>query len=668
VAADDRPSSDAGAGPSDRLDSWKEIASYLKRSVRTVTRWERDEGLPVHRHVHSKAGTVYARKGEVDAWWAERGKRLEKVEAQRPGKRGRRAAAVLAGAILLFGLLAWLALRSDAPRAEAQLVPLTSYTGIEGPPSLSPDGNQVAFERGGDLYVKQVDGEALVRLTSTTAEERNPAWSPDSRQIAFVRDGTAVFVVSPLGGDERRIAATRASLLLKAMAWTPDGRWLVVSEMTSPVGASLFRVHASSGEKTRLTFPPEPSIGDGWPAVSPDGRTLAFARYAQDTSARIFAMPLAGGEPSPLTTDGAPIFGLAFTPDASQIVFASDRGGSSRLWQLSLAGRRGHDPAPLPRAGENARFPSISRGAGALPVRLAYQRFEENLDIRRAWLAIEGRARALRAGGPFIASTRSEDHPRYSPDGRRIAFVSKRSGTWQVWVCEADGSRPVRLTSMEGPIVLAPQWSPDGRRMAFFATGASGNYLAYTIGAEGGPPSRLRHDDRGFEALPVWSRDGRWIYLASGRSGSLQIWKMPAGGGELVQVTRGGGAEAAESMDGRFLYYTKVSEVGPGLWRVPTEGGSEVCVLERVRFGYWKVASDGIYYLDFDTAPLIGPALQFFEFSTGRVSAIGTLEKSVHWANNPGFDVSPDEGSLLYTSLESTEADLMLIDHFQPGR
>jgi Tol biopolymer transport system component len=442
-----------------------------------------------------------------------------------------------------------------------------------------------------------------------------------------------------------------------------------VSELTSPVGASLFRIDASSGEKTRLSFPPEPSIGDGWPAVSPDGRTLAFARYSQDTSARIFAMPLAGGEPSPLTTDGAPIFGLAFTPDANEIVFASDRGGASRLWHVPLAGLRDHDPVPLPSAGENARFPSISRGAGALSVRLAYQRFEENLDIRRAWLAREsGRAPSLRTGGPFISSTRSEDHPRYSPDGRRIAFVSKRSGTWQVWVCEADGSRPVRLTSMEGPIVLAPQWSPDGLSIAFFATGASGNYLAYTIGAEGGQPSRLRHDDRGFEALPIWSRDGRWIYLASGRSGSLQIWKMRAGGGQLVQITRGGGAEASESTDGRLLYYTKVSEVGPGLWSVPTEGGSEVRVLERVRFGYWKVASAGIYYLDFDETPLIGPALQYFELSTGRTSTVGTLEKSVHWANNPGFDISPDGGSLLYTSLESTEADLMLIDHFQPGR
>ena len=57
----------------DRLDSWKEIAAYLNRSVRTVTRWERQEGLPVHRHLHSKSGSVYAYKPELDDWWKNRG-------------------------------------------------------------------------------------------------------------------------------------------------------------------------------------------------------------------------------------------------------------------------------------------------------------------------------------------------------------------------------------------------------------------------------------------------------------------------------------------------------------------------------------------------------------------------------------------------------------------
>jgi hypothetical protein len=63
------------AGSAGRLDSWKEIAAYLKRGVRTVQRWEREESLPVHRLQHEKAGTVYAYKHELDAWWTARAER-----------------------------------------------------------------------------------------------------------------------------------------------------------------------------------------------------------------------------------------------------------------------------------------------------------------------------------------------------------------------------------------------------------------------------------------------------------------------------------------------------------------------------------------------------------------------------------------------------------------
>src|SRR5215510_15441527 len=61
----------------DRLESWKEIASYLRRDVRTVQRWERRENLPVHRHVHDKLATVYAYRAEIDAWWKSGRERLE---------------------------------------------------------------------------------------------------------------------------------------------------------------------------------------------------------------------------------------------------------------------------------------------------------------------------------------------------------------------------------------------------------------------------------------------------------------------------------------------------------------------------------------------------------------------------------------------------------------
>src|SRR4029450_7514061 len=130
---------------SDRLDSWKEIAAYLRRSVRTVTRWEREEGLPIHRHLHSKSGTVYAFKPELGAWWTNRGAEIDREPPGPPSgwlsraRHSRRLAAAVIGALCLAGL-AWFILgRSSRPAVASRLVPLTTYPGIEGPPSLSPD-------------------------------------------------------------------------------------------------------------------------------------------------------------------------------------------------------------------------------------------------------------------------------------------------------------------------------------------------------------------------------------------------------------------------------------------------------------------------------------------------------------------------------------------------
>lgn len=268
----------------DRLDSWKEIAAHLKRSVRTVTRWEQEEGLPVHRHQHHKAGSVYAYKSELDLWWIARGSQLERERnpadnqleksSDGPAQRQRQVivtvavtAVLLAGALTALAAL-WFAARSRHLATTSMVTstpipmpgPLTTYPGIEGPPTLSPDGNQVAFERNGDIYIKQVDGEALLQLTKTAVAEEAPAWSPDGRHIAFSRAGTGIFLVSPLGGAERKIADTRVPHLLKAMSWTADGGSLVISEMTSSICASLFRVAVATGDKTRLNGRPSRAL------------------------------------------------------------------------------------------------------------------------------------------------------------------------------------------------------------------------------------------------------------------------------------------------------------------------------------------------------------------------------------------------------------------------
>src|SRR5262249_58563542 len=94
-------------GPGRRLDSWKAIATYMGRDLRTVQRWEKSEGLPIHRHLHAKLGSVYAFEEEIDAWWKSRRVRLHEPSAEpapppEPRSRSWTARTIAAGAVLLL--------------------------------------------------------------------------------------------------------------------------------------------------------------------------------------------------------------------------------------------------------------------------------------------------------------------------------------------------------------------------------------------------------------------------------------------------------------------------------------------------------------------------------------------------------------------------------------
>src|SRR5262249_1175034 len=153
------------------------------------------------------------------------------------------------------------------------------------------------------------------------------------------------------------------------------------------------------------------------------------------------------------------------------------------------------------------------------PVRLAYQRFEQNLSIRRAEIVGEGTPQhALKPSSPFMPSTRPEAEARFSPDGRKIAFSSMRTGPWEIWLSDSDGSNVVRLPSMGGPGVGGARWAPEGRRITFFAaTGTLGGYQIYVMDVAGGSPRRLSREVRQKDFRPSWSRDGRWISFGSAR-------------------------------------------------------------------------------------------------------------------------------------------------------
>ena len=210
----------------------------------------------------------------------------------------------------------------------------------------------------------------------------------------------------------------------------------------------------------------------------------------------------------------------------------------------------------------------------------------------------------------LIASTRMDATPHISPDGSKIAFCSSRTGNVEVWVCDSDGTDPVRLTDFGSYDTSSPYWSPDGRSIVFNSNQA-GHMDIYVVSSEAGPVVRLT-TEASREVNPSWSRDGRWIYFSSNRGGIPQIWRVPAEGGQPVQITTNGGYAAEESMDGRFLYY--VPESGrTDLWRMSVEGGEETLILEGVRYLAWALTKEGIYLLN----PYLDskPSLQFYDFS-----------------------------------------------------
>jgi Tol biopolymer transport system component len=384
------------------------------------------------------------------------------------------------------------------------------------------------------------------------------------------------------------------------------------------------------------------------PEFSPDGQTLAFNRSLQVDQSSIYTVPVSGGEEKSLVSGVECNWGMAWTPDGRDIVFAKAGwiANDGSLWKIS---RRGGEPERL-QFGEEGVEPSI-RGN-----RLVYVRQKSYLNISRRKLSS-----LLSAGPPdrFISSTKMDSGPQFSPDGTKIAFESIRSGDSEVWMCQSDGSGLVQLTHLKS-ITGTPRWSPDGQQIAFDSL-APGNAEIFVMDAQRGSPRRLTTEPSR-DAVPSWSHDGRWLYFASDRTGRWEVWKMPSTGGPALQLTRQGGFAAFESPDSRFLYYAKGLTL-PGLWRIPTNGGEEIELISSLEAGYWgnwAVVENGIYYLD-TTAK---PGIAFFNIATHRTTRVFDLENRPV-LEGPGLAVSPDKSTILYTQLDASNSDIFLVENFR---
>jgi len=566
---------------------------------------------------------------------------------------------LLASAALLVLLAAIGIWRSLNNRAAAlppmEVAPLAGLPGIQMEPDFSPDGNQVAFVLRGaancGIYTTMVGGEKSLRLTSD-CDDSSPTWSPDGRRVGFYRygGGMAIYVVPAFGGSEHRLYKGPFHPWATGLDWSPDGNVLAFSGGRADWNGTWISLLSLVDSTTRQLTSPSDQEVDYSPAFSPDGSMVAFVRGILAGAVEdLYVVPAAGGVPRRLTFDKTWIKGSpTWTPDGRDIVFSSARGGLASLWRISASGGT---PRPVAGVGVIATDPSISPKGNQLVYKQTYIKEK----ILRVNLKDEKHAEGL----PAVLNLKKGRNwrPNFSPDGKRFAFESVL-GHSEIWACDSNGSNCGQLTSLQGT-AGAPRWSPDGRSMAFEYRPSEHSEI-YLLDLGGGMPRLLPTLPGADNGGPSWSRDGKWIYFYSDRGGTrFQLWRVLLKGGPPVQITRNGGLFAAESADGRFLYYSKYE--APGIWKVPLSGGEEKRVLDQAgekEWYNWALGRSGVYFLKHRAK---GGDLDFFDFATGKTTAISTSDKQP----GVGLALAADGKSILYAETELEDANIMLVKNFR---
>jgi Tol biopolymer transport system component len=391
-----------------------------------------------------------------------------------------------------------------------------------------------------------------------------------------------------------------------------------------------------------------------FPAFSPNGSQLAFTRDTGRGISSIYLLPMETETAGPQKPKALQWAGFdqvycgrqVWTLDGKQILFSSNRTGEFRYWIARADGSR--QPTPLTSLGSSVMDAAISRDG-----KLAFVQASSDVNI---WKLDVGRTKTGARPTRAISSTRMESNGKISPDGRKVAFESDRSGFREIWTSNIDGSNAAPLTAMQNPVTGSPTWSHDGRLIAFDSR-AGGSPAIYVIPTEGGKPRRMT-DGSNWNVLPSWSVDDAFIFFSSDRSGIPEIWKEPASGGPAERVTWHGGFGAVPSPDGAFLYYTAGRLPVSSLHRMNLQTGEETLLRLKVLRRRYKATENGIFYIGGN--PYHGQSVFFYNLAARTNERLANLEKTTE----EGIDLSPDGSQLFFGQQDYGDRSLMLVRDF----
>jgi serine/threonine-protein kinase len=673
------------------LDSWKEIAVYLNRGVTTVQRWERDEGLPVHRQQHDALGSIYAYKHELEAWRVKRAVRSDTDEPASSGKivaaklgatAGMTAKGLIGGALVLgfaIGAISQRSVATNSPKPVRRLtiVPSTAASmvlaGSDRSLTITPDGSRIVYVGGNDgsrLFVRaldQLDATAIAGVGSP----RHPFMSPDGRWIGFF-DRNMLKKVPITGGpptllmdsDYNTRTATLgpagATTLLtrrvgsRGAAWGSDGR------IAFSLEGRLLRI-SSDGGAAEVLASPDLTKGEAaycWPEYLPNGRGLLFTILpAGDWSEK----------GSKVSIQSAQVAVLDFRTKKQKVLF---EGGSHARYMANgdLVFASGGDVKAVPFDLSSLtlsgtpktvirQVSTSTRGAANFDVAtdgtLVYAPGAADDDlVTLAWVDRRGQEEPVGIA-PFIYR-----HPRVSPDGTRLALDSPRdlgvmalSTRTMSWFGVGPASQLV--------------WTPDGRRLIFAST-RGGPAELYSQMADGSQTATRLTINSHNQFPNAISPNGRDLVLREdATSPDLMLLVLPPEhAAEPLIQTPFRELNADFSPDGKFLTYQSnqsgedevyvqpYPNVAGKRWMISTGGG---------RQPMWAPGGREIYYVSADNAMMSVPIQDRGGFATGAVTKL--FEGPYYFGGSPisgrVYDVSPRDGRflMLKPAADTTKSD-----------
>jgi Tol biopolymer transport system component len=667
----------------DRLDSWKAIASYLKRDVTTVQRWEKREGMPVHRHLHDRISSVYASRAELDAWVRSRNLRVEpenwsNVPSTSPPVdpprmtiaallRRWRFVLLLAGAVgvLAIGAIRWLQGTEyfwRSPLANARFQTVTDFDGLEQAAAVSRDGNFIAFlsDKDGqmDVWVTQAGSGVFHNLTLGSIPElvnpsiRTLGFSPDGSFVTFwvrKKDDSGVgnigiWAVPTLGGAPRPYLEGVAEF-----DWSHDGTHLAYH--TPGPGDPLFVSNNSRRSEDRPIFTAPAGLHSHFPLWATDGAFIYFVQGSLPDKLDIWRIRPSGGNPERITSHNGRVSHPVLLDRRTLLYLASDPDGSGP-WLYSMDVER---RIPHRLTSDLDRYTSLAASADGRRLVLTL-----GSPKRTLWrLRIGDSTTEALAATQIPLTTSTGFSPRLGQNC--LLYVSATGTSESIWKL-TNGISTELWHGEGGRIIGAPAIAPDGHSVAF-SVHQHEQSLLYAMQTDG-TNVRVVTDSLDLQGAPAWAPDGQSITTAADDHGVPHLFRVPINGRSPVAFLHEYSIDPAWALDGRFVVYS-----GPD---IGTTFSAKAVTAEAAPYAFPDLTlTRGARHLDFLTGgrelvflrgDIQHKDLWLIDLQTGAERQLTSLPPDFEIRD---FDIAPDGREIVLERVQE-RAEVALMDLPRP--